>query len=380
MPPIYLDTNATTPIASEVAAAMWPYLKQGWGNPSSGHWYGREAARAVSDARSRVAGLLGCATQEIVFTSGGSEANNMALRGVASARKAKGRHIVSSAIEHPAIIQVCDYLTKNGFEVTLIAPDRFGRLDVASLEQAMTDQTILVSVMHANNEVGTIQPVAELVEVAHRWGAVFHTDAAQSVGKIPVEVEELGVDLLSLAGHKFYGPKGVGALYVRSGVVVERLIHGADHESGRRAGTENVLGLVGVGKAAEIAHRDLDKNARHMSRMRNRLQAKLESSTGPRTHVHGHPQQRLPNTLSIGFEGLNAQRLVDVLADKVAISAGAACHGGDVQISAVLQAMSVPIHVAMGTVRISTGRETSPEDIDQASEAILAGADRVGFD
>jgi cysteine desulfurase len=356
MRPIYLDYNATTPVHPEAVEAMRSYLEEHFGNPSSSHWYGIQTKKAVEKARGQVASLLGCQPDEIVFTSGGTESNNYAIKGVAFARRHKGHHIVTSAIEHPAVIEVCKYLEANGFRVSHVAVDELGRVDVDELEKAITPETILITVMHANNEVGTIQPIAEIAEVARRMGIVMHTDAAQSVGKIATRVQELGVDLLSVAGHKLYGPKGVGALYIRRGLQIEKLIHGADHEQNRRAGTENVLEIVGLGKACEIAERELEKNSFHMREMRDRLHRGLEEKLG-NLRLNGHREQRLPNTLSVGFPNIEANTLLDEI-EGVAASAGAACHTDSTDVSSVLTAMKVPLEYAMGTIRFSTGRLT----------------------
>jgi cysteine desulfurase len=371
--PIYLDYNATTPIDPRVARAMEPYLHGHFGNPSSAHPYGIEARRAVEKARRQVAGLLGCQPAEIVFTSGGTESNNTAIRGAAGALKGHGNHIITSAVEHPAVLEPCHYLERQGFRLTVLPVDECGRVDPAEVAAAITDETILVSIMHANNEVGTIQPIEEIAALAHERGVLVHSDAAQSVGKIHVRVDGLGVDLLSLAGHKFYAPKGVGALYIRSGVALERLLYGAGHEAGRRPGTENVLEIVGLGQAAEIAAADLDRNTAHMRDLRERLwrglQEGLADPEGLR--LNGHPEQRLPNTLSVGFRGVQANTLLAKIADRVAASAGAACHAAGVDVSSVLQAMGVPLGYAMGTVRFSVGKMSTAAEIDRAVQVVV---------
>jgi cysteine desulfurase len=361
MKPIYLDYNATTPIAREVAETMAPYLYEHFGNPSSSHPYGVETKRAVEAARARVATLLGAQPAEVVFTSGGSESNNMAIKGVGIAHRERGNHIITSAVEHPAVIEVCRWLETQGSRVTVLPVDEYGLVDPADLERAITPDTLLVTVMHANNEVGTIQPIAELAEIAHRHGALMHTDAAQSAGKIPANVDSLGVDLLSVAGHKLYAPKGIGALYIRGGVRLAKLIHGADHEGNRRAGTENVLEIVGLGKACQVAERDLEKNMAHFARLRDRLHEGLLRELGDEAiRLNGHPEKRLPNTLSLSFRGVEANTLLSEIGERVAASAGAACHADQVDVSAVLEAMGVPVEWAMGTVRFSVGRDTTP--------------------
>ena len=371
MKPIYLDYNATTPIDPEVAAAMLPCIREHFGNPSSAHVYGVEARRIVEEARGQVASLLGCRPGEVLFTSGGTESNNHAVKGAARALRRRGNHIVTSAVEHPAVLEVCHALSAEGFEVSVIPVDATGLVDLAALERAIGDRTVLVSVMHANNEVGTIQPVAEIARLARRRGALVHTDAAQSVGKIPVDAADLGVDLLTVAGHKLYAPKGVGALYIREGVRLETFMHGAGHESGRRAGTENVIGIAGLGAACEAARRDLDGNRERMRKTRDRLQdGLLRAVEGVR--VNGHPEQRLPNTLSVSFSGLDAGALLAAM-EGLAASAGAACHGTSVEVSRTLRAMAVPLEWARGTIRLSTGKYTTEGEVDRAVE-IIAGA------
>lgn len=367
--PIYLDYNATTPLDPEAAAAMRPYLEEHFGNPSSGHWYGAQPRKAVAEARARVAELIHSAAEEIVFTSGGSESNNHALKGAAWAARPRGNHIVTSRIEHPAVTEVCRWLGERGFEVTWLGVDPYGMVSAADVAAALRPDTILVSIMHANNETGTVQPIAEIARAVRQKGVLMHTDAAQSAGKMAVDVEALGVDLLSLAGHKLYAPKGVGALYVRRGVRLEKLVAGAGQESGQRAGTENVLEIVGLGKACEIAHRDLARNASHMREMRDRLEAGLRARVND-MRVNGHPERRLPNTLSASFRGKDAQALLRAMERRVAASAGAACHSGGVAISHVLEAMQVPAEWVRGTLRFSTGRMNTREEIEEAVDAV----------
>ncbi len=374
---IYLDYNATTPIASEVADAMEPFLRGGFGNPSSTHRLGLEARQAIEAARAQVASLLGCHVDEIVFTSGGSESNNMAITGTAWTLRDRGKHIITSSVEHPAVTEVCRFLEGEGYRITYLPVDGTGLVDPADLEQALTSQTILVTVMHANNEVGTLQPITELARIAHARGVRVHSDGAQSVGKVPTRMDELGVDLFSIAGHKLYAPKGIGALYIRRGTRLAKFVQGADHEANRRAGTENTLEIVGLGKAAEIAARDLDKHHAHMKAMRDRLQEALETEA-PTLRLNGHPEKRLPNTLSVAFPSLEANAILDELTG-VAASAGAACHADQIEVSPVLQAMGVPLHEAMGTIRFSVGRETGPDQIDQAAREIVAVARRLGL-
>ncbi len=324
MNPIYLDYNATTPIDKEVADAMRPFLDEYFGNPSSTHTYGIKTKLAVENARRQIADLISCEPSEIVFTSGGTESNNFAIRGIAFAHQDKGNHIITSSVEHPAVFEVCRYLERFGFEITYLTVDKYGMVNPKDVETAIKDETILISVMHANNEVGTIQPIEEIAEIAKKHNVILHTDAAQSLGKIEVNVDEMGVDLLSIAGHKLYAPKGIGAIYIRSGVTLEKLIYGADHEQNLRAGTENVLEIAGLGKACEIAGRNLDKNAAHYQKTRDYLHNLLKEAL-PQIQLNGHPDKRLPNTLSISFPRVEANTLISRL-DGVAASAGAACH------------------------------------------------------
>jgi cysteine desulfurase NifS/selenium donor protein len=375
MKTIYLDYNATTPVDPRVVRAMRPFVDDHFGNPSSAHAFGVTTKKAIENARAQVAALLGCGVDEIVFTSGGSESNNYAIKGIAEANAGKGNHVIVSAVEHPAVIEVCKYLERRGYKITYVPVDEYGLVAPRDVESAITPQTILVSVMHANNEVGTIEPIAEISEIARRHGIPVHTDCAQSVGKIPVRVDDLGVDLLSVAGHKFYAPKGIGALYVRAGLSLESLIHGAHHELHRRAGTENVIEIVGLGEACALAGEDTPKHAEHLRRMRDRLQSGLVERF-PWVRVNGHPERRLPNTLSVSFKGLEANTILSELSG-VAASAGAACHSDGVEPSSVLQAMRVPLEYAMGTVRFSTGRFTTSEEIDQALEHITQVVQRL---
>lgn len=373
--PIYLDHNASTPIAEEVAAAMLPYLKEHFGNPSSSHSFGMEAKKAVESARKQVAELIGCHSDEIVFTSGGSESNNLAIKGYIELNRSKGNHIITSTIEHPAVLNVCKYLENQGFEVTYIPVDKYGLIHINDVEQAIRSTTILISIMHANNEVGTIQPIPQISTIAHQRGIVVHTDAAQSIGKIPTLVDELGVDLLSIAGHKLYAPKGVGALYIRRGVQISSLIHGADHERHLRAGTENVLEIVGLGSASELAQRNLVRNMDHMRRLRDQLWDGLKQKV-PSIVLNGHPDLRLPNTLSVGFPDIEANTLLDELS-QVAASPGAACHTDVAEPSHVLQAMNIPINISLGTIRFSTGLSNDKEQIDEAIDYISEAVTRL---
>jgi len=365
--PIYLDYNASTPIAAEVQTAMAPFLSRHYGNPSSSHWAGAPAAQAVAQARARLASLLGCSPGEVVFTSGGTEANNTALKGVVTAAGSERPHLVTTTVEHPAIVEPCHYLERRGVDVTYVPVDSTGLVDPGDIAAAIRPQTVLVSVMHANNEVGTVQPIAEISRLTREAGVLLHSDAAQSVGKLPTKVDDLGVDLLSVAGHKFYGPKGVGALYIREGTTLEPLLHGAGHEAGRRAGTESVILDVGLGAAAELAG-DL-RWTTAVQELRDRLWDDLRESHGASVVLNGHPVRRLPNTLNVSFVGRRGQ---DVLATvpEVAASTGSACHADSVTLSPVLQAMGVTTEVGAGAVRFSLGRMTTPAEIDQVLDRL----------
>lgn len=366
---IYLDYNATTPLAPEGAAAMSPFLTGMYGNPSSLHWAGLPARDAVETARSQVAALLCCDATEVVFTSGGSEANNHAIKGLYfAAPKHSGHfHIITSRIEHPAVLEPCRFLETLGAEVTRLPVDGHGLVSPDDVRRAIRPGTALVSIMHANNEVGTIQPIAEIAAIAHDHGVLCHTDAAQTVGKIPVDVESLGVDLDSVAGHKLYGPKGVGALFVREGLELESLLHGAAHEAGRRAGTENVLEIVGLGAACELAQRWIDDAS--IAALRDRLWHSLLERFADEVVLNGHPDQRLPNTLNVGFRGQIGNEILAAMPN-VAASTGSACHAGSTQISPVLAEMQVPQDVALGAVRFSLGRDTTAGEIEAVAELL----------
>ena len=374
--PIYLDYNGTTPHDPEVIAAMMPYLEEEFGNPSSTHWYGIAPKRVLAEARRHVAALLNCDPAEIVFTSGGTESNNHAIAGTAWAKRSLGNHIITGTVEHPAVLEVCHFLESQGFRVTYLPVDEFGMVSVPDVEAAITDRTILITIMHANNEVGTIQPIEEIGHLAGERGITMHTDAAQSLGKIPADVNGLGVDLLSVAGHKLYAPKGVGAIYIRNGTMLSKFMLGAGQEKGKRAGTENVPEIVGLGKACEIARRDLERNASIMQKTRDMLHRGLADRI-PDMRLNGHPEKRLPNTLSLSFKGLEADRILEEIGLDVAASAGAACHSDTVEISHVLQAMNVPIEWAKGTLRFSTGRMTTEDEILRTTEVVVAAVKRL---
>jgi cysteine desulfurase len=377
--PIYLDYNGTTPHDPEVIEAMRPYFETEFGNPSSSHWYGIKPKQAVETARKQVAGILNCTPTEVFFTSGGTESNNHAILGVARRFREKGNHIITSRFEHPAVLEVCRYLESDGFETTYLPVGEAGMVNPADVASAVRPTTILITIMHANNEVGTVQPIAEISCIAKKHGIAVHTDAAQSVGKIPTDVAHLGVDLLSVAGHKVYAPKGVGALYVRPPLVPEKFCYGAGQEMGWRAGTENLLEIVGLGKACEIAQRDLAKNMAHMKSLRDRLHDGLLGRIAG-IRLNGHLEHRLPNTLSISFRGQEANRILEDIGLEVAASAGAACHSDTVEISHVLKAMDVPLEWAKGTLRFSVGRMTSEAEIDKTilvlAEAVNPNPDK----
>jgi cysteine desulfurase len=375
--PIYLDHNATTPVAAEVLSAMLPYLERHFGNPSSSHAYGAPAREAVERARAQVAELLGCEPESIVFTAGGSEANNLAIKGVTVDGRRDGEHIITTAIEHPAVLNACRYLERrHGYRLTIVPVDQSGLVDPDDIRSATTPSTVLISVMHANNEVGTLQPIQAIATLARERGIAMHTDAAQSVGKVWATVDELEVDLLSLAGHKLYAPKGIGALYVRPGTQLEPLIHGADHERGLRAGTENVPYIVALGTACILARERLLSGADiAVHRLRDRLHAKLEDSV-PALALNGHHERRLPNTLNVSFPNLDGEELL-ARAHAVAASTGSACHSGRTEPSTVLTAMGIGRARALGAVRLSLGYDTTEADVDTAAGALTANATAI---
>ena len=368
--PIYLDYNATTPVAPEVADAIEPFLRVHFGNPSSSHVYGRQAHEAVERARGQVATLIGASASEIVFTGCATEANNLAIFGVAKALRTKRKHIITSAIEHPAVMQPCLRLEEQGWDVTTLPVDGDAKVHRGALTSALSDDTALVSIMHANNEVGTVQDVAGIANIAHARGAIVHTDAAQSVGKLPVDVGTLGVDLLTIAGHKFYATKGVGALYVRRGTPIAPLIVGAEHEHGLRPGTENVPAIVGLGEAARLAGERLPAIQTTLRKMRDLLHQLLADGVRG-LMLNGHAEDRLPNTLNVSFPGIGGRELLRAAENDVAASVGSACHSDTGTVSGVLAAMGIGIERAVGAVRLSVGIFTTEAEVRHAAHALV---------
>jgi len=374
---VYLDHSATTPVRPEVLEAMAPFFSETFGNASSAHEFGRAAGAAARQAKRTVAALLGASPDEIVFTSGGTEADNLAVQGVAAAGRNRGRHIITSAVEHKAVLNCCHYLAKEGYEVTVLPVDGAGRVDPGAVAAAIRPDTILVSIMLANNETGTLQPIPEISSLTRARRIPLHTDAVQAIGKIPVNVDELGVDLLSISAHKFCGPKGVGALYVRRGTRITPVIHGGQHGAGLRAGTENVAGVVGVGRAMELATAELPDFLRDVGALRGRLEEGIRSSL-PGVRLNGHPENRLPNVLNVSFDGVEGDTLALVLDAKgVAVSTGSACDSGVADPSHVLVAMGIPPEITGGSVRFSLGRSTTTEEIDYALECVSESVTRM---
>jgi cysteine desulfurase len=367
---IYLDYAATTPVHPEVVKAMLPYFSDVFGNPSAIYSYGQEATAALEEARAKVAGLIGSRSEEIVFTSGGTEADNMALIGVANAMRSRGNHIIITAIEHHAIIETAKFLEKNGFELTYLGVDDQGIVDPDAVRRAITDKTILVSVMLANNELGTIQPLAEISRITRQAGVYLHTDAVQAVGRIPVNVDDLGVDLLSMSAHKLYGPKGVGALYIRKGVRMDPITHGGGQERARRSGTQNVAGIVGLSRATELAGQEMIAEAERLTPLRDRLiQGILEGID--HSYLNGHPVKRLPNNANLSFDYVEGESMCLNLDLKgICVSTGSACSSSNLEPSHVLLAMGVPSQLAHGSLRFTLGKWTEPEDIDRVLEVL----------
>ncbi len=367
---VYLDHTATTPVHPDVVVAMHQVLETAFGNPSSLHAFGREAKQYLEDARIKVANLIGALPEEIVFTSGGTEADNLAILGVAYAYQREGNHIITSSIEHHAVLDTCEVLSQNGFEVTFLPVDKDGIVDPDDVRKAVRKETILITVMHANNEIGTVEPIEEIAVIARENGIIFHTDAVQTAGHIPVDVEELGVDLLSLSAHKFYGPKGVGALYVRKGIRLLPVLHGGGQERNRRAGTENIPGIVGLGKAAEIAAREVGSQCVSIQKLRDRLIKGVQERV-PEVKLNGHPEKRLPQNVHFSFAGMDGSSLLMNLdLHGIAASAGSACSSGALHPSHVLLAIGLPMELASASLRLTLGRANTEEDIDYCLEVL----------
>jgi cysteine desulfurase len=368
--PIYLDYNATTPVDPLVATALSPFLSTHFGNPSSAHAYGRASREAIGIAREQVALILGCAADEIVFTGSGSESDMLAIRGSVLALQKRGNHIITQVTEHPAVLNLCQALTRiHNIQVTYLPVDGYGRVNPADVEAAIHERTVLITVMHANNETGTLQPMKELAEIAHRHGVLLHTDASQSVGKISTQVAELGVDLLTVAGHKLYAPKGIGALYVRRGLQLEPLIYGGGQEAGRRAGTENIAFMVALGAASVIAYEQLDRSRSRMRLLRDRLQQCLESELPNLVHLNGHPAECLPNTLNVSIDGVSGEEIL-AATPEIAASTGSACHEGNTEPSSVLLAMGLSRELALGALRLTFGRWSMEGDVEKAANVL----------
>ena len=369
--PVYLDYNATTPVDPVVVEAMLPYLSTYFGNPSSTHRYGHIAHRVVDNARQQVAGLLHCLPSEIIFTAGGSESDNLAIRGVALTRRASGNHIITQITEHPAVLNTCRALERlHGFRITYVPVDATGRVGTEDIEAAIDEQTVLITIMHANNETGTLQPIAEIAELARRHGVLMHSDAAQSVGKIPTRLDELPVDLLTVAGHKVYAPKGVGALYVRQGLQLEPVIYGGGQEAGWRAGTENIAYIVALGVACMVAQEQLEESQERLRRLRDRLQRRLETSLPGFVHLNGHASERLPNTLNLSIDRVIGEEVL-AATPGVASSTGSACHEGNTDPSSVLLTMGLSCETALGALRLTLGRWSSEEEVEQAATLLV---------
>lgn len=377
MKKIYFDHNATTPVAPEVFDAMVPFLKEEWGNPSSIHWAGRAPRKAIDEGREKVCKFFNCSELELIFTSSGTEGDNHAVRGIAYAKKDKGNHIITTKVEHPAIINTCKSLAKEGFETTYLDVDVDGLLSLDALKAAITPKTILISVMYANNETGVVFPIKEIGAIAKERGITFHTDAVQAAGKIPIDTQTLGVDLLTISGHKLYAPKGVAALYVKRGVRLVPLITGGHHERNRRGGTENVAGIVALGKAAEIAMRDMDVEMQLLATLRNRLEKGLGERV-PHIKINGHLEKRLPNTANVSFEFVEGESLLLNLDMKgIAASSGSACTSGSLEPSHVLLAMGLTHEMSHGSVRFSLGKSSTVEDIDYLLEVMPPIVERM---
>jgi cysteine desulfurase len=374
---VYLDHAATTPLHPEVLSLMYEFMRDTFGNPSSVHSFGREAKKFTQEARQKVADLIGAAPEEIYFTSGGTESDNIAIIGTAMARRKNGNHIITSAIEHHAVIETCEYLAKNGFEITFLPVDKYGMVDPDDVAGAIRKETMLVTIMHANNEIGTIQPIAEIGRITREHGVALHSDAVQTLTKIPVKVDDLGVDLLSLSAHKIYGPKGIGALYVRKGMRLQPIMHGGGQERKLRSGTENTPGIVGFGKAAEVGAREMEQESARVKGLRDKLISRVLAEI-PSVTLNGHPEQRLPNNANVSIALVEGESLVLSLdLEGVAVSSGSACSSGSLKPSHVLKALGLPYEMMHGSLRMTLGRANSEEDIDYVVEALKKIAVRL---
>lgn len=374
---IYMDHGATTRPDPEVISAMLPYFNDLFGNASSLHTFGREAKDALNRSHEKVARLLGTGPEEIIFTSGGTESDNLAIKGIAYLKKNKGKHIIASVIEHPAVLNTCMYLEEAGYRITYIPVDEMGLVNPGDVKAAITDDTILISIMHANNEIGTIQPISEISRIAHERDVLVHTDAVQSIGKISTTIAELGVDLLSISAHKIHGPKGVGALYVNKGIKLESLVHGGGHEMGKRSGTENIPGIVGLAKAIELSEQRLDKDASYLTGLRDTMINKITNGIS-NCYLSGHPTKRLPNNVNMRFSFVEGESLMLMLDTKgVAVSTGSACSSGSLEPSHVLTALNIPPVEIHGNLRITLGRENTMEEVDYVVENLVEIVDKL---
>lgn len=375
--PIYLDYNATTPVLPEVVKVMLPYFNANYWNPSSSQSKAKDVKRAIEKSRQALANLIYCNPEEIIFTSGGTESNNMAIRGIAELPNNKKKHIITTCIEHPAVLNVCKYLENLGNSITYLPVDKYGLIDPADVENSISPNTCLITIMHANNEVGTIQPISEIGAIARKYNIPFHTDACQSIGKIDCDVSELKVDLMTIAGHKMYAPKGIGALYLKSGTKLKNLLYGAGQENGRRPGTENAPYIIALGKASEIAKNEFQSTNSHLQNVTNQLFSNLRSGFDQSLILNGHPTLKLPNTLNISFEGISGNNLMENLQNQVFFSTGSACHAGISALSPVLKAMQVTPGIGKGTIRLSTGKSTTINEIDIASDLICRAVKKL---
>ena len=374
---VYMDHNATTPVRSEVLAAMMPFFQERFGNASSVHTFGQESRAPVEEARDHVAALIGARAGDVYFTSGGTESDNMAVKGIAFANRDRGNHIITTEIEHSAVLSSCAFLEQQGFSVTYLPVDRYGMVHADDVARAVTDRTILITIMHANNEIGTIQPIGDIGAVARDRGVYFHSDAVQSAGKVPIDVEASHIDLLSISAHKLYGPKGVGAIYIRKGIEIEPTNHGGHHEKNIRSGTENTTGIIGLGRAAELARDDQEAEARHLSGLRTKLQERITEEIED-CRVNGHPEQRLPGTLNVSFPAAEGESLILSLDLKgIAVSSGSACTSGSIEPSHVLVALGLDPQTALSSLRFSLGRENTMRDVEYVMQYLPETVSRI---